>query len=887
MDSASNRLEGIWVDAYDTDGYPVASTWTETDGTYALTLSPSNYYVRTDALDQNYVDEWYDNELPMNDVVPLDAELLTVSEGVTNGGVDFELEEGAQISGVVEEEVGGAPIGDIYVDVYDTDGNRMDSTWTDTNGAYVIRGLPTGTHGIRTDTYPLDYADEWYGGVPAIDREIPDDATTLYLYPGYAETNIDFSLGAGAGLEGQVTNSAGGMITNVMVDAYLTDGTWVDYAITDANGDYAFVGLPSGDYYVRTFTPYDNFADEWYNDVPVVGLDVPEEAFYVPLSSGTTVSNIVFVLDPGATIGGVVRDDGGTPLTNVMVDAYTPDEEWQTGADTGVGGAYTIDGLPAGTFYLRTYSAGLNLVDEWYDNVPVLGGTLDGATGITVAAGTVSNGIDFALSEGGMIAGTVTDTGGVAIAGATIDVYGSTSGEWAGNAIADTNGAYLAIALPAGDYALHVTAGAQGYADEWYDNLPDLGNGMPTNVVTPTVTGGATNSGVDFILERGAAITGLVTDTALTPAPLAGVEVSILTATGSEIADAITAYDGTYEFLTLPSTTVYVKATADSLNHAAEWHDDVTVVGTAIPTNAIPLVLAPAATSTVNFALAPGGSFTGLVTDVSTQLLDGIAVDVYGADTNWHKTVTTDSDGTYSVAGLPAPGSYFARTFDVVGAYAGEWYDDVPVPYEGIPAAAASVPVATGMYAGSIDFVLATNGSVAGTVSDAASSPLQSIELLLYSTNGTLMRLGATGMDGTYSLSRVTPGNYYVLARPVYAAFSDEWYDDVPDAGSGIPAGAAMITVTDGESVADIDLTLGYYVVGTYPVDGTAGILWQAASGSTYRVMQSDDLSTWTNAPTTGTSAVQKAEQTATAQGILEYRPPVDTCKYYRIELVP
>ena len=63
-------------------------------------------------------------------------------------------------------------------------------------------------------------------------------------------------------------------------------------------------------------------------------------------------------------------------LSNVWVDAYEPDGARLKSAISDTGGAYTVAGLPAGFYFVRTDALGFNHVDEWYDDIPVSGSTI-------------------------------------------------------------------------------------------------------------------------------------------------------------------------------------------------------------------------------------------------------------------------------------------------------------------------------------------------------------------------------------------------------------------------------------------------------------------------------------------------------------------------------
>ena len=121
------------------------------------------------------------------------------------------------------------------------------------------------------------------------------------------------------------------------------------------------------------------------------------------VTEGQAVTGKNFQLDPGATISGTVyQSDGATPLTgkNIWIYAYTGSPcsslTWVEYAyvDSATG-TYTIPGLPAGTYYLQTFSSD-NYISEWWASPQ---GVRDcaGAQSIVVTEGQAVTGKNFQL----------------------------------------------------------------------------------------------------------------------------------------------------------------------------------------------------------------------------------------------------------------------------------------------------------------------------------------------------------------------------------------------------------------------------------------------------------------------------------------------------------
>ncbi|GAG54475.1 unnamed protein product, partial [marine sediment metagenome] len=121
------------------------------------------------------------------------------------------------------------------------------------------------------------------------------------------------------------------------------------YDWTDPEGNYTANGLPTGDYFVRTYDYYCNRsvwyqgAVPWEGDLPPVHVEAPDDT-----------PDINFVLREGGSISGLITvDSTGEPLGNVEVDVYDSDGNWfsRYGWSDSIG-HYTVGCLPTGDYYV-------------------------------------------------------------------------------------------------------------------------------------------------------------------------------------------------------------------------------------------------------------------------------------------------------------------------------------------------------------------------------------------------------------------------------------------------------------------------------------------------------------------------------------------------------
>ncbi len=184
----------------------------------------------------------------------------------------------------------------------------------------------------------------------------------------------------------------------------------------DASGNYAFNGVTNG---VYTVTP------------------TKSASSFTPANQSVTVnganaSGVNFTITSTGTITGTVTNSSGTAITGATVS-------YSGGSTSTAGnGAYTFSNVPAGTVSITASATGYQSSTQ----------------GATVTANTTTTQNFTLLSAVGTVAGTVTNSGGTAIAGATVS-YSSGSTTTAGN------GTYTLSNIPPG--TVSITASATGY----------------------------------------------------------------------------------------------------------------------------------------------------------------------------------------------------------------------------------------------------------------------------------------------------------------------------------------------------------------------------------------------------------------------------------------
>jgi hypothetical protein len=652
-------LANIRVSAEDVDtGEELANTDTNPDGSYTIISLPTGTYrVRACAScnDLTYVSEWYDNTHNGDEATP-----VSVTAPDDTPGIDFTLEIGGTISGRVYEEDGVTPIRNVhvYAEDYDT-GVWMEGSNTGPDGSYSLV-LPTGTYrvGACPSCNGLSYARKWYDNTPDSQQ-----ATPVFVIAPDDTPGIDFTLEVGGTISGTVLDEATGQpLASVSVDCWDPNRAYGDGAVTNREGHYTILGLPSGQYVVespsggRWGRGDDSYAREFYD-----GQGNANSADLVTISpSSPDVSGVNFTLQLGATISGrVYQEDGATPLVNVYVYADDYDTgERMAGTNTDPDGDFSLV-LPSGIYRVRACPScnDLNYVSKWYDNTF----SWEEAIPVFATAPYDTPDVDFALEVGGTISGHVYQEDGVTPL-PNVPVYAEDhdTGAWIESTATHADGRY-SLVLPSGTYRVRACPSCNGlkYVSKWYDNTHNSQEATPVSVTAPY-----DSPGIDFVVELGGTISGYVyQEDDMTP--IGGVHVyaeDFFTDIWMEGTN--TRLDGSYS-LVVPSGIYRVGAcpSCNNFNYFDEWYDSTRNREEATPVSAT----APNDTSGIDFTLvrpiltlAPSSGPVGTLVTVGASGLtpDGIVPEggITFAGIPWNGVaIPIDSSGNMTPTTLAVP----------------------------------------------------------------------------------------------------------------------------------------------------------------------------------------------------------------------------------------
>lgn len=243
------------------------SATTDIGGKYAIVnLQPGTYYLSTDTRYKEtepvgyYINEFWDGDNGTLECKK--AQSVTLNAGQTVYNINFSLDEGARIEGVITDSA-GIPLENVCVYTHSTtcNGNywlRADDQ-TDSNGRYTISGVPTGTCYITADTSCRGKASEtfyvkgFWDGVQG--TTICENAFPLTLGKKQVVSDINILLKEGGLVSGQVMTDTGKPLGDACIrinNKKCTEGDWYgEGLITDSTGNYSFA-VPAGTYYINT-----------------------------------------------------------------------------------------------------------------------------------------------------------------------------------------------------------------------------------------------------------------------------------------------------------------------------------------------------------------------------------------------------------------------------------------------------------------------------------------------------------------------------------------------------------------------------------------------------------------------------------------------------------
>ncbi len=416
--SAGLPAANVEVRIWDGAGTFISSTASDATGLYTVRRLPAGSYFATTSSGA-WIDQLF-NGLPCEGGCdPTAGQPIRVTSSTTTRHVNFSLDRGGAITGTVSRTSGGPPITNEFVVLWDANGLRVNSEFTNGVGVYVFDGLLPGTYYVST-AVGSSFLEELYDDIPcpggAPSGCDPTTGQPIAVTNNTTVSGIDFALSTLGTLTGTVTDVANGVpLRNIRVVLWDTDSQFVDLSFSNSDGNYLFDRLEPGTYFVTTGNTQ-GYLDELYDNLPCyngapAGCE-PDKGTPIPVALDSVVTGINFELLLTSTgLTGTVTDQAtGEPLPNVLIDIWNTAGIRVTTAITGAAGTYFVS-LPTNAYFASTDANSGLLMDEIYDDIscpaPAFGSLCDATTGTAISvtsSGTagdpgVTDGIDFSLGS--------------------------------------------------------------------------------------------------------------------------------------------------------------------------------------------------------------------------------------------------------------------------------------------------------------------------------------------------------------------------------------------------------------------------------------------------------------------------------------------------------
>ncbi len=525
-----------------------------------------------------------------------------------------------------------------------------------TDGSFLVSGLVPDTYDVSLKEYQL--------AAPV----------TVVVGSGNV-TGVSIVAVPGGVISGSIVQSdSGAPLPNVPVAAVDENGDLFQ-GVSSSNGLYTIENLPAGTYDVQAGG----------------GSYVETDAPGITITAGALVPEINLALATAATVTGLVLDANGEGLAGAYVVMNDSDgNAVGDGATTNASGAYTLTGLPAGTYSLQASSAGFGTV------------TLNN---VTVAAGAAMTAPDITLAAAGSLVGVVTTQGSGAPVPFAI-ITADLGSQLVETTQANSDGSFSLPNLPPGIYT--VTTAISGFF-----------NGS----ATAAVVAGQTTTVPALNVEPAGSVTGQVTRQS-SGAALSGVELTIFSG-GTAVDYAVTDANGDYE-----------------IDNLADGTYDVTVgaIGSEGAASSSVMLSAASPSATANFVLAVIGSISGttLASDGSTPVPD-VPVTLYSAG-NPLLQEDSDDNGNFQFL-LLEPGTYYLVAADETAVYGTQAPLAITAGTDlaGVQLV-ASVPMVTGTVTDAV-----TGDPVAGAVLHISGAGIDGLTDTLTDASGNFQFAGPAG----------------------------------------------------------------------------------------------------------------------------------------------
>ncbi|MGB1206715.1 MAG: SdrD B-like domain-containing protein, partial [Chitinophagales bacterium] len=801
QDVGETGIAGVTVALYEvgsTSAYEVVTTGI--NGEYLFTDLPAgDYFIEfgdvegltltsSDSGTNDNIDSDIDSSNGQSPILSLSAGEVNLSvDGgyyATSGLGDYVW---LDLDGDGEQDVSETGLEGVAVTLFDEDGNIVATTTTDATGFYEFTDLTPDTYSVEVSftgpngeeaTTPVSLTTTLVSG------DYDDAMDFGYYFPTSSGTIGDFvwqDLNADGIQDAGETGISG--VTVTLYDADTNE--MLEETVTTSLGEYLFIDLPQGNYYLVFDTPndYDVSPSQAGNNEatnsdinPTSGqtnvITLGEDETNLNIDAGfyqtTTINTTVWFDEDGDGI----QDADETPLSGVTVTLLDENGDIVAEIVTGEDGEINFENLTPGTYTISVPSEDNGLVT-----------TTNAANIITLTSGeqaTPTFGYTPIAPELGSIGDLVwnddngngiQDADETGLSGVSVTLFDANTDLPIQTISTGTAGGYLFANLEAGEYYVVFDAPETYMASpNAAGTNPDLdSDANPISGQTPNIVVGEGQNITD--IDAGFYATSNVGGT--TWADLNGdgiqdeneiglpnVEISLFDEDGNLIATTITDENGEYEFPMLPSGTYTISTTTEGPNGEPITTDNSVEIE----------VVGGQDMDDVGFGFLPEESdITGSLwidTNLDGELsagedgLSGILVILYDESGLPIDSTTTDTNGQYNFEDITT--GIYTIGVPPFGPN-GETIANIPQQ---------TIEVGSGESISDINFgYLEEGGTIIGTAwsdnntngtLDGDDTLLGGVVISLFDENGELVTTTLTDANGNYTFNNIPEGNYTV-----------------------------------------------------------------------------------------------------------------------------
>ena len=503
-DDSGNPLSGVGFTLYDASKRAISTKTTDSSGVVSFSdLAPGNYYYAETSALPGYVPD------TTQYAVSITTSSLLVQKTVTNERIPSK----GSLK-LVKTDENGTPIASTGFQLLDSDGNRIASGGTDSDGVLVFSDLPLGNY-FYQETFAVP-------GYALDDTKYPISITEN----GQVVTKTIVNYKSAGTIKILKTDSETGQpLQGAEFTVYNEHMAEVTKGTTDESGVMVFAGLPLGPYYCQ-----ETQAPPGY--VPLGSIEL------VYLDGNGKVVTLSYTNKPArGSIKLTKKNSDGELLGGVVFTLYDADKNELTTGTTDANGVVVFDNLPIG--------------DYWYAETSELPGYVANHNLMAARVGfhtAVDEHTFTNYKAHGHVRVIKSDENGAPLAGVHFKLT-----DGAGNLIDEgdtgTDGKLLFTMLPVGKYILKETATLTGYVlDETPFSIELVNDG---DVATKEITN-SQQTGSIAILKIDAEAS----------SSLAGAHFKLTDSTGRHIKEGDTAADGKLIFTGLPLGTYKLTETA-------------------------------------------------------------------------------------------------------------------------------------------------------------------------------------------------------------------------------------------------------------------------------------------------------------------------------------